>query len=60
MFFNTSFLPTIGIIRSLPLFFYKSLVDTLVPQVFFSLGATELSRDCESRSDEKKTSGTNG
>ena len=33
---------------------------TLVPEVFFSLGATELSRDCESRSDEKKTSGTNG
>ena len=33
---------------------------TLVPEVFFSLGATELSRDCESRSGEKKTSGTNG
>ena len=33
---------------------------TLVPEVFFSLGATELSRDCESRSDEKKTSDTNG
>ena len=28
---------------------------TLVPEVFFSLGATELSRDCESRSGEKKT-----
>ena len=31
-----------------------------VPEVFFSLGATELSGEAESRSGKKKTSGTNG
>ena len=43
-----------------PVFQKNEKFPTLVPEVFFSLGATELSRDCESRSDEKKTSGTNG
>ena len=33
---------------------------TLVPEAFFSLGATKLSGDGKSRSGEKKTSGTNG
>ena len=35
-------------------------MSTLVPEVFFSLGATKLSGDGKSRSGEKKTSGTNG
>ena len=33
---------------------------TLGARGFFSLGATELSGEVESRSGEKKTSGTNG
>ena len=31
-----------------------------VPEVFFTLGVTELSGEVESRSGEKKTFGTNG
>ena len=35
-------------------------ISTLGARGFFSLGATELSGAAESRSGEKKTSGTNG